>query len=37
MLFGLKTETDKEVEYVPSSGAENPSFIVKEQTNSAPE
>jgi hypothetical protein len=37
MLFGFKTLTDKDVEYVPYSGAEKPSFIVKVQTNKAPE
>jgi len=37
MLFVFKTLTDKDVEYVPNSGAENPSFIIKVQTNSSPE
>ena len=37
MLFGFKTLTDKDDEYVPYSGAENPSFIVKLQTNNSPE
>lgn len=37
MLFGFKILTYNDVEYVPDSEAENPSFIVKVQTNSAPE